>query len=135
MAIISIQGTWSPDGGCRGPCGSPEPASNLPQGQAGDKEGAGRAEEQPDARHLPAPVRVPEAWPATACPAGRGSSGVRRLGLPSLLALLRAGHKVKFPTDSRPELRPQLSSNLKAKIELGFGPASGPWKMGTGPKY
>lgn len=54
-------------------------------------------------------------------------------GLPSLLALLRVGHKVKFPTDSCPELRPQLSSNLKAKIELGFGPASGPRKMGTEP--
>ena len=81
VAIISIQGTWRHNGGCRGLCGSPEQASNLPQGQAGDKEGAGRAEEQPGARHLPAPVHVPKAWMATACPANRGSSGVRRLGL------------------------------------------------------
>lgn len=75
-----IQGMWSPDGGSRGCCGHLEQATNLPQGQAGDKERAGRAKEQPDARHLPPHVHVPEAWPAIACPAGWGSSCVRSTG-------------------------------------------------------
>lgn len=45
---------------------------------------------------------------------------------------------VRFPTvyscpEPGPELRHQLSYNLRAKIERGSGPATEPGRMGTGP--
>lgn len=41
--------------------------------------------------------------------------------------------QVSYGPQLRPKLSHQLSCNLRAKIELGFGPATGPRRIGTRP--
>lgn len=41
--------------------------------------------------------------------------------------------QVSYGPELRPKLSRQLSCNLRAKIELGFGPTKGPRRIGTRP--